>query len=102
MSATSQTASEALVWAIDANSTLFAWDATSLAQLWSSKDNKGDAAGCSNASFVKFATPTVLNDMGYMGCSDQLVGYGLKTPAATDSRQVSIFSGPAAPAPSGR
>ena len=102
MSAPSQNSSDALVWAIDANSTLFAWDATSLTQLWSSLDNKGDAAGCSNASFVKFATPTVLNDMVYIGCSDQLVGYGLKTPAAPNTAQVSVFSGPAAPAPSGR
>ncbi len=102
MSAVQQNASEALVWAIDANSTLFAWDATSLTQLWSSLDTKGDAAGCSNASSVKFATPTVLNDMVYIGCSDQLVGYGLKMPVETSTDRFSIFSGPTAPAPSGR
>lgn len=102
VSAPTQNASEALVWAIDANSTLFAWDATSLTQLWSSLDAEGDAAGCSNASFVKFATPTVLNDMVYIGCSDQLVGYGIKMPVAISAERVSVFSGPAAPGPSGR
>ena len=98
VSASNQNASQALVWAIDANSTLFAWDAASLTQLWSSLDNKGDAPMCSTASFVKFATPTVLDDMVYIGCSDQLIGYGLKTPAAPEG-QLSAFSGPSAEAP---
>ena len=98
VSASNQNASQALVWAIDANSTLFAWDATSLTQLWSSMDYKGDAPMCSNASFVKFATPTVLDDMVYIGCSDQLIGYGLKMPAAPEG-QLSAFSGPSAEAP---
>lgn len=101
MSAVNQNASEALVWAIDANSTLFAWDAASLRQLWTSTDFKGDAVNCTTSSYVKFPTPTVLDDMVYMGCSDQLIGYGLKTPV-TPGGQVSIFSGPSAEAPAGR
>ena len=80
VSATTPDANQALVWAIDGNSTLFAWDAASLKQLYSSLDNPLDAANCSDDAPVKFATPTVLNDMVYIGCSDQLIGYGLKNP----------------------
>ena len=48
------------MWAIDANSTLFAWDATTLQTLWTSLGSKADYANCTKASYVKFATPTVL------------------------------------------
>lgn len=77
------------MWAIDANSTLFAWDASNLKTLWTSLGNKADYANCTKASYVKFATPTVLDNMVYMGCSDQLIGYGLKSTAAP----VSALSG---------
>lgn len=80
VSATSPDANQALVWAIDGTNTLFAWDAASLKQLYSSLDNPLDAANCTDDAPVKFPTPTVLNDMVYIGCSDQLIGYGLKNP----------------------
>ena len=70
------------MWAIDASSTLFAWDATTLQTLWTSLGNKADYANCTKSSYVKFATPTVLDTMVYIGCSDQLIGYGLRTTAA--------------------
>jgi hypothetical protein len=93
VSATKPDASQALVWAIDANSTLFAWDAASLKQLYSSLDNPLNAANCSGDAPVKFATPTVLNDMVYIGCSDQLIGYGLKNPP-TPGEAVTAKSAP--------
>ena len=81
------------MWAIDASSTLFAWDATTLQTLWTSLGNKADYANCTKSSYVKFATPTVLDTMVYIGCSDQLIGYGLRSTAAP----VSELSGSGTP-----
>ena len=88
------------MWAIDASSTLFAWDATTLQTLWTSLGDKGDYANCTKSSYVKFATPTVLDTTVYIGCSDQLIGYGLRSTAAPVSMPSSSgmpAHGPAGP-----
>ena len=100
VSAPTQTSPEALVWAIDASSTLFAWDATTLQTLWTSLGITADYANCTKSSHVKFATPAVLDTVVYIGCSDQLIGYGLRATAAP----VSELSGSGTPTrgPAGR
>ena len=60
VSAASQFASDAVVWAIDGSATLHAWDANTLALLWDSAALASDVAPC---SAVDFAMPTVLDNI---------------------------------------
>ncbi|CAL8466485.1 g6021 [Coccomyxa elongata] len=75
VSAVSQNATEAIVWEVDANDTLYAWNATSLAPLWNSSA-PADLADCKG--WVKFATPSVAGGKVFVGCGSKLVAYGPK------------------------
>ncbi len=66
----------AVVWSIKPGASgaalLEAWDALSLAPLYSSDQNAGDDMGAS----VKFTAPVVANGRVYVGGADRLVVYG--------------------------
>ncbi|BDA51134.1 hypothetical protein COCOBI_18-0090 [Coccomyxa sp. Obi] len=75
VSAVSQNATEAIVWEIDADDTLYAWNASNLALLWNSSAPT-DRADCKG--WVKFATPSVAGGKVFLGCGSKLVAYGPK------------------------
>lgn len=60
VSAASQFATEAIIWAFDGSATLYAWDADTLVLLWNSADIPANVAPC---SAVDFAVPTVLDNI---------------------------------------
>ncbi len=60
VSAASQFAPEAVIWAFDGSATLYAWDADTLELLWNSADIPANVAPC---SAVDFAMPTVLDNI---------------------------------------
>ncbi|HXY03562.1 MAG TPA: hypothetical protein VEI49_08275, partial [Terriglobales bacterium] len=64
-----------LLWALDANAVLHAFDATNVSHEFY---NSSEAGARDNAGTpVKFAVPTVANGKVYLGSANQVSGYGL-------------------------
>ncbi|KAK9907714.1 hypothetical protein WJX75_008634 [Coccomyxa subellipsoidea] len=76
--AVSKTATEGILWEIDEQASLFAWDAMSLNLIYRS-NNTGVCGGTPSSStgVVKFQLPTIAAGKLYLGCGDRVLTYSL-------------------------
>ena len=73
-SISAQGSSNGIVWTIDRNAVLRAFDATNLGtELWNSTMHGNDHAG----PYVKFTVPTIANGKVYVGTGNEISVYGL-------------------------